>query len=458
MKALTWICTYCLILIALLWAPPGYAHLQQGTLGRHLEIISMADIADNSAPNSQLRQNIGGHQGVVLAIRVTGNLAYIAALSEAQQQNITPSLPYLKIMMKQGQAYYQLDQAKIIQDPVGFASYLSQMFAYEADQQIVQPDWMMAKFYPAMDHPNWTKISDIVKDFETDQSSFAESYISDSHFDLLLGFSHIRPDQILKVRATADPAIIPPELPTQTFLVDHRTIPAFTHQYWGFFERDMIFDQFAEPDRLSDFGEHIYQGIIHILIGWDHVLFVLSLIILVGAQRSLIWVVSGFSIGHSGTMFLGQVTFLSELDWFVAIIEILIAGSIIITAGLAMMRKGHVSAGYPWKITLTSLALGALHGFGFSFVFADLYALAQSDITTLILTLLGFNIGLEIGQLAIILVVLGSWWLGQKIIRDSYLSAQKLTVGRYWVAFSILSIACYWCVDRLIQSYGLLFS
>lgn len=458
MKIMNWISTYCLILIALFWISPGYAHLQQGTLGRHIEIMSMADLANNSAPNSQLRQNIADQQGVVLAIRVTGNLAYVTSLSEARQQKVTPELPYLKIVMKQGQAYYQLDQTKIRQDPVGFTSYLSHMFAYETDQQIVQPDWMMAKVYPAMDHPTWTGISDIAKNFETDQSSFADAYISDSHFDLLLGFSHISPDQILRVRATTDSAAIPAQLPTQTFLVDHRATPVFTHQYWGFFDRDIIFDQFATPNQFSDFWSHIYQGIIHILIGWDHVLFVLSLIILVGAQRSLIWVVSGFSIGHSVTMFFGQVTFLSELDWFVAIIEILIAGSIIITAGLAMMRKGNISPRYPWKMTLTSLALGALHGFGFSFVFADLYALAQSDVTTLIVTLLGFNIGLEMGQLAIILVVLGSWWLARKIMKARYLSAQNMALGRYWVAFSILSIACYWCMDRLIQSYGLLFS
>ena len=150
------------------------------------------------------------------------------------------------------------------------------------------------------------------------------------------------------------------------------------------------------PDKQSAgeiFTRYLQLGIEHLLAGIDHVLFVITLAILVGWTRQLFWTVTLFTVGHSITL---SLTALGLITFPVAIIEAMIALSIAWAAADIIDRENHgVLKRRPW---LMSGGFGLLHGMGFASALAEI-GLPQQALT---LSLAAFNIGIEIGQLLII--------------------------------------------------------
>lgn len=141
------------------------------------------------------------------------------------------------------------------------------------------------------------------------------------------------------------------------------------------------------------FSRYLQLGIEHLLAGIDHVLFVITLAILVGWTRQLFWTVTLFTAGHSVTL---SLTALGFITFPVAIIEAMIALSIAWAAADIIGREQHgVLKRRPW---LMSGGFGLLHGMGFASALAEI-GLPQQALT---LSLAAFNIGIEIGQLLII--------------------------------------------------------
>ena len=157
------------------------------------------------------------------------------------------------------------------------------------------------------------------------------------------------------------------------------------------------------------FADYVREGVWHIWIGYDHILFLLSLLlpaVLVRrdngwhavrnfrpACNSVLKIVTVFTLAHSITLWLavmGYVTLPSRL------VEATIALSIVITA----LNNLYPVLPFPgWAI---AFVFGLVHGFGFANVLLDL-GLSNA---TLAVALLGFNVGVELGQIAIVLVFL----------------------------------------------------
>jgi len=137
------------------------------------------------------------------------------------------------------------------------------------------------------------------------------------------------------------------------------------------------------------------SGIHHILIGIDHLLFLLCLIIPFRSLRGLIPVVTAFTVAHSVTLIASALGMAPNALWFPPFIETLIALSIVYMAfenmvGANLRRRWLVTFGF-----------GLIHGFGFSFVLAEQLQFAGSHLLT---SLLAFNVGVEIGQILVLLV------------------------------------------------------
>lgn len=181
------------------------------------------------------------------------------------------------------------------------------------------------------------------------------------------------------------------------------------------------------------FPRFLFLGIEHIFTGYDHVAFLIGLLLLGGTVRELVKIVTAFTLAHSLTLAL------AALDVFAPsprIVEPLIAASIVFIGleNLWALRKRQAASAlrHRWMVTL---AFGLVHGFGFASVLRQL----QLPRALLATGLLSFNLGVECGQLAIVLVALplvrrlrrfrpfapatsagvaalGMVWLGQRLI------------------------------------------
>ncbi len=137
-------------------------------------------------------------------------------------------------------------------------------------------------------------------------------------------------------------------------------------------------------------------GFSHILDGTDHLLFLLCLVIPFRRWRALVLIVTSFTVAHSVTLIASAFGFAPDAQWFPPLVEALIAASIVYMAlenivGPRLRRR--------WIITF---AFGLVHGFGFSFALRDTLQFAGSHLLT---SLLSFNLGVELGQLAVLAVL-----------------------------------------------------
>ncbi|MBT3136174.1 HupE/UreJ family protein [Alteromonas sp. ALT199] len=173
-------------------------------------------------------------------------------------------------------------------------------------------------------------------------------------------------------------------------------------------ERGFITVALQNNHWVSQFGEMIYQGIWHIFIGLDHILFLVATLLTVNLLRknkrwvkeqskkhiikSTVILVSTFTLAHSITL---TATALDFITLNSRIVELGIAISVVITA---------LNNVYPiiMRLRFITFGFGLLHGMGFASVFGDLSAQTGS----LVMNVLAFNLGVEIGQLAIVALLL----------------------------------------------------
>lgn len=181
-------------------------------------------------------------------------------------------------------------------------------------------------------------------------------------------------------------------------------------------------------------------GIHHILAGVDHLLFVLSLLLLVANTRKLIVTVTAFTLAHSITLALATLGVIHVPG---PPVEALIALSIaFVAAEIVQSRRGRPSLAqrFPWII---AFAFGLLHGLGFAGALAEV-GLPEKSIPV---ALLFFNIGVEIGQLLFIAFVLAVLAAGRQLQARLKLPAP----GWLWRAapYAIGGVASFWVFERV---------
>jgi hypothetical protein len=137
-------------------------------------------------------------------------------------------------------------------------------------------------------------------------------------------------------------------------------------------------------------------GFRHILDGTDHLLFLLCLVIPFRRLRPLILVVTSFTVAHSITLIASAFGLGPDALWFPPLVETLIAASIVY---MALENIVAPQLGRRWIITF---AFGLVHGFGFSFALQQTLQFAGSHLLT---SLLAFNVGVELGQLLVLVLL-----------------------------------------------------
>jgi hypothetical protein len=139
-------------------------------------------------------------------------------------------------------------------------------------------------------------------------------------------------------------------------------------------------------------------GFSHILDGADHLLFLACLVIPFRRLRPLILVVTAFTVAHSFTLIASAYEFAPDALWFPALIETLIAASIVY-----MALENIAGASTAQRRWMMAFGFGLVHGFGFSFALRETLQFAGSHLVT---SLLAFNIGVELGQILVLLLLI----------------------------------------------------
>jgi hypothetical protein len=232
----------------------------------------------------------------------------------------------------------------------------------------------------------------------------------------------------------------------------------------------------------SGFAAYVWLGTLHIATGWDHLAFVLALLLLAGSLRSVATLVTGFTVGHSLTLGLAVLGLVrpdsaavevligfsialvaAENAWWISgrdrVIPALIGGALLLAALFAGLGAGALGPVSWIGLALFSLchfgllrgttrpgalraaiafAFGLIHGFGFAGILMEL----ELGASQLVRALFGFNVGVELGQLAIVLSV---WPLLYVLARTRRSRHRQLTeVG----SAAIFGLGLFWLVSR----------
>lgn len=186
------------------------------------------------------------------------------------------------------------------------------------------------------------------------------------------------------------------------------------------------------PSTLQTLLFYAWEGVLHILLGYDHVLFVLALLLVARRFKNLAATITAFTVGHSVTLILAA---LDVVTLSPALVEPIIALSIAWVAVENLLRPDEEPR---YRFLVTGL-FGLIHGFGFSYVLRDDVGL-PSD--ALLPALLAFNGGVELGQLAVIAL---AWPLLRLLMRSPRYRAFVLGGSAL-----ILLLALTWLVQRTL--------
>lgn len=178
-------------------------------------------------------------------------------------------------------------------------------------------------------------------------------------------------------------------------------------------------------------------GVEHIIFGYDHLLFVLGLILLV-RPRQLLTTVTAFTLAHSITLAaasLGGITLPGPP------VEIIIAMSIALLGAEAIYRsrgRETLSQRKPWLI---AFGFGLVHGFGFAGALSEIGLPKGAEVLALLL----FNLGVEAGQVAFVCALLLLVFLATRLVR------LPLAPARYVAAYAIGIVGAYWAIERIVN-------
>ncbi len=192
-----------------------------------------------------------------------------------------------------------------------------------------------------------------------------------------------------------------------------------------------------QPSAMTVYKRYIVLGFEHILAGFDHLLFVLCLLMLAKGTRKTVLIISGFTVAHSVTLILTAYNFVSLP---VNAVEVAIALSLfMLVLEVASSDKETLTHRYPFAV---SSLFGLLHGLGFASVLMNL-GLPEAH---RFVGLLFFNVGVELAQLTIVI----GWMLVSFAMNKTGVDEDNLAQHRTLALTAIGSLSVYWLISRTL--------
>ena len=363
-------------------------------------------------------------------------LAYVLAqrLGPEQADGSRAPAPYTYNRMEDGQLMHIVDGEALRADPQSLGQMIADGHHIAVDGQELPTEVEFVRAYPAIEQPPFATLDEALRSVAENEPAFPlhaqDTYAGDTVADVVLRVRASRPMPNYHLSSSLNPGL-PGQEDTANLILDYYPGETLIFRERGLLDKPVHISRSPFSAALT----FMQEGIKHILEGLDHVLFVLCLIIGAVSIGDLLLRVTGFTVGHTITLIAGFVGFAPQGAWFVPAVETGIALSIIYAAIIAV--SGKTKAATLW---ITG-AIGLLHGLGFAFV---LHEILRIDAPNLWQSLLSFNLGVEIGQLAIVVLIWPLFWLlGRR-------SERWRQAGQWAVALPCIVIATYWASQRAL--------
>ena len=409
------------IVLMLLWASTASAHFK---LNLNVRILHVEHLSD----------------GMNVYMRLP--MPYLVAhlLGEAEEGELPSPAPYTNNRFEEGKLVHYVDaeQLKISTDELATLAKNGIDLSIEGTKAEIKVEHV--RLYKNGTQPDFATLDDARRAFQEEQTYriFEQGvYVGDTTVDVLLRYTSDDAVYNYALSSTLDPGL-PDQDATANLVLDYSPSGVQVFRARGLLHEPVIVTR-SVFDAVVTF---IKEGVKHIIEGLDHVLFVICLVLGAMHIRPLLWRVTGFTIGHSITLSIGFFGFVPTAAWFVPAVETGIALSIIYVAVVAVLpdlKPGFKTNKNEWTVVGVTGLIGLLHGLGFSFVLQHILQVTSPNIWQ---SLLAFNIGVEIGQLMIVIVAVLVFYL------ISLIGNRATKINRYLVAGICTAISLYWVVER----------
>lgn len=369
-------------------------------------------------------------------------MPYLVAhlLGEAEEGELPAPAPYTYNKFEEGKLVHYVDIDQLQESIDGLAQLAGQGIEISIDGESVNTKVEQVRLYKNDTQPDFATLQEAKDAFEEVPSfkAFEQGvYVGDTTVDVLMRYTSEEAVYRYQLSSKLDPGL-PDQDETANLVLDYSPGGVQVFRARGLLHEPVVVTR-SVFDAVITF---INEGVKHILEGLDHVLFVICLVLGAMHLRPLLWRVTGFTVGHSITLSLGFFGFVPTAAWFVPAVETGIALSIIYVAAVAVLpdfKPGYQQDKSEWTIVGVTALIGLLHGLGFSFVLQNILQVTSPNIWQ---SLLAFNLGVEIGQVLIVIVASLVFYL------IGLLGERAKKLNHYLVAGVCAAISLYWVVER----------
>ena len=373
-------------------------------------------------------------------------MPYLVAhlLGEIDENGLPAPAPYTSNRLEEGTLVHYVDAEQLKKSTDGLALLAKQSLNVSVEGQSISANVEGFRIYKNGTQPDFATLDEAKKAFQGKPlfDSFEQGvYVGDTTVDVLLHYASQSAIYNYALSSNFDPGL-PDQDETANLVLDYSPGGVQVFRERGLLQEPVVITRSAF-DAVITF---IKEGVKHILEGLDHVLFVICLVLGAMHLKPLLWRVTGFTLGHSITLSIGFFGFVPTAAWFVPAVETSIALSIIYVAIVAVLPDLNPDSSLvsqqqksEWTVVAVTGLIGLLHGLGFSFVLQNILQVTSPNIWQ---SLLAFNLGVEVGQLLIVMAA------GLVFYVISLFGPGATKINRYLVASICTFIALYWVIER----------
>jgi len=369
-------------------------------------------------------------------------MPYLVAhlLGEIDENGLPSPAPYTNNRLEEGKLVHYVDIEQLKHSTDELALLAMQGLNLSIDEESINTTIEGVRIYKNGTQVDFATLDEAKKSFQGEQlfDVFEQDvYVGDTTVDVLLRYTSQAPVYSYTLSSNLNPGL-PDQDETANLILDYS--PSGVQVFRA---RGLLFEPIIVTRSVFDAVlTFVKEGIKHILEGLDHVLFVICLVLGAMHLRPLFLRVTGFTVGHSITLSLGFFGFVPAAAWFVPAVETGIALSIIYVAIVAILpdiKPSFQPSKNEWNVVAVTGLIGLLHGLGFSFVLQNILQVTSPNIWQ---SLLAFNVGVEIGQILIVMVAVLVFYL------ISLLGVRAAKINRFLVAIVCIMISFYWVIER----------
>lgn len=399
-------------------------------------------LSHSAAAHFKLNLNIRivhiDHQSDGLMVYLRIPMPYLVAshLGPEQADGSRAPAPYTSNADINGELMHYVDEAALRKDASGLGLLAADGHKISTDKYSLKPTVIDVRVHTGDDQPPFSTLAEAQTALKGPQTVFQTApFVGDSVVDVQIHYSQPGSLSTFEISSNLDPKL-PGQEDTANLILDYGSSEPLVYRITGLLQEPVTIDRSAWKAART----FVVEGVKHILGGYDHLLFVVCLVLGAMTITSLAWRITGFTVGHSITLSLGFFGFVPTGTWFVLLVEIGIALSIIYAAVYALSRASSKRLGLTGTLCMTAL-VGMLHGLGFSFVLQEILGVSAPNIWV---SLLAFNVGVEIGQFGIVLIC---WPI---LLAISTLVPAWLEKARWLIALPCIGIASLWVGQRTV--------